>query len=287
MSRRVWRFRPAQIAAAPSTEDGMSSEEELRMRSEGVSHIRDIGLRLRLPNTLTATAAVFFHRFFMFQSFRVFDHATTAIACLLVAVKTADLPLPDGRRIKKRDLVLASNYALQCHLEKKKRVHKMPDNDLEALEHEVDIYERILLPTVGFDLNVTTPYSYLPVMAAHKQVQMYTARTLNTIMGGTLVLTHCPLLVALASMQYAIDKIKDAKVENKQDAEQPWWMAARDSLNGDFSEADFQEVVGLVSRQVEIEQAYGKESRVVVAGNGSADAARKRPRIATTNGTTS
>ena len=86
---RVWRFSDAQLSASPSARDGMTREEETRLRRAGAAHIMEtvrlvleaplrgvpesqrqsaaiIDGRARMP---TSAAFILFNRFYMRHSF--------------------------------------------------------------------------------------------------------------------------------------------------------------------------------------------------------------------------
>lgn len=60
-----WIFTEDEVNHAPSTEHGISPEEERTRRAKGVNFLSQAGLLLQLTPPTIGTAAVFFHRFFM------------------------------------------------------------------------------------------------------------------------------------------------------------------------------------------------------------------------------
>ncbi|CEH15589.1 CDK9 kinase-activating protein cyclin T [Ceraceosorus bombacis] len=60
-----WLFRPADMEHTPSAKAGMSQETERYLRAKGVGLIFRTGEGLRVGMNVMATAAIFFHRFFM------------------------------------------------------------------------------------------------------------------------------------------------------------------------------------------------------------------------------
>ncbi|MCP9264615.1 Cyclin-K [Dirofilaria immitis] len=85
---RDWLFTEQQLANTPSRRDGVDRIEEDKLRREGIKLIVEIGSGLKLqPNPTLATAAVYFHRFYMFHSFKEFQKHLTALGCLFLAGK--------------------------------------------------------------------------------------------------------------------------------------------------------------------------------------------------------
>ena len=69
------------IADSPSRIDGMQQEEEEALRKSGVKFIVELGVRLKLSQEAVASAAVFFHRFFLL---RRLAHSSSQSASLVV-----------------------------------------------------------------------------------------------------------------------------------------------------------------------------------------------------------
>ena len=57
-------------AKTPSRRDGLSADEEGRLRVSSVKFIELLAKDLRLNRLVVSTACVLFHRFFAFQSFK-------------------------------------------------------------------------------------------------------------------------------------------------------------------------------------------------------------------------
>lgn len=93
-----------------------------------------------------ATGVVFFHRFFMLQSFKQFDRWVVAAACLLLAGKVEETPK------KCKDILKVTHSLLNSQ-----QMAQFGSNPKE----ELLTHERILLQTIKFDLQLEHPYSYL------------------------------------------------------------------------------------------------------------------------------
>lgn len=62
----------------PSIQDGIDFETESRYRKEGARFIIDTGTKMGLRYDTMATGVVYFHRFYMFHSFKEFPRYVTA-----------------------------------------------------------------------------------------------------------------------------------------------------------------------------------------------------------------
>lgn len=69
----------------PSIQDGIDYETESRYRKEGARFIIDTGTKMGLRYDTMATGVVYFHRFYMFHSFKEFPRYVTA-CCWYVRV---------------------------------------------------------------------------------------------------------------------------------------------------------------------------------------------------------
>ena len=67
-----WFYEKKDLRTTPSLKDGISTEVESRYRREGARFIIDSGTKMGLRYDTCATGVVYFHRFYMFHSFRHF-----------------------------------------------------------------------------------------------------------------------------------------------------------------------------------------------------------------------
>jgi len=67
-----WLFTKSETRATPSIKDGVDPKQERANRLKGIQFIDKVGRILKLHQTTIATAAMFFHRFFMRQSMQRF-----------------------------------------------------------------------------------------------------------------------------------------------------------------------------------------------------------------------
>jgi hypothetical protein len=188
-----WFYDKKDLVNTPSAKDGISAETEAWYRKEGAKHIIDAGNKLGLRFDTCATGVVYFHRFYMFHSFKEFHRLVTAACCLFLAGKVEETPKKCKDIIKTfRSMLSDSQFA---HFG-------------EDPKEEVMTLERILLQTIKFDLMVEHPYAYLLKFAKlikgdktkiQKMVQM--AWTfINDSLCTTLCLQWEPEIIAVAVM---------------------------------------------------------------------------------------
>jgi len=67
-----WYYEKKELRNTPSIQDGIDYETECRYRKEGARFIIDTGTKMDLGYNTMATGVVYFHRFYMFHSFRSF-----------------------------------------------------------------------------------------------------------------------------------------------------------------------------------------------------------------------
>lgn len=67
-----WYYEKKELRNTPSIQDGIDYETECRYRKEGARFIIDVGSKLELGYNTMATGVVYFHRFYMFHSFKTF-----------------------------------------------------------------------------------------------------------------------------------------------------------------------------------------------------------------------
>ncbi|XP_072314362.1 cyclin-K-like [Eucyclogobius newberryi] len=141
-----WYWDKKDLAHSPSQSEGLDPATEARYRREGARFIFDVGTRLGLHYETLATGIVYFHRFYMFHSFKQFPRYVTGACCLFLAGKVEETPK------KCKDIIKTARSLL---------------NDVQFAQfgddpkEEVMVLERILLQTIKFDLQVEHPYQFL------------------------------------------------------------------------------------------------------------------------------
>lgn len=197
-----WLFREEQLLLTPSMKDGLTNTQEVGLRVDGAKFIKSLGTVFQLHYNTIATATVFFHRFYMFYSFRLFPIHPTAATCLFLAGKAEETPK------KSNDIVRHARSILS-------------DADFAAFgpdpKEEILTLERILLQTLRFDLEVEHPYDYLIKYVkqitvskegqtedeAHKGLLQAAWTFLNDSCCTTVCLRYEPEIVAIAMILMA------------------------------------------------------------------------------------
>lgn len=141
-----WYYDKKDLRSTVSIRDGVEYETERRYRKEGARFIMQCGLAMGLGHNTSATGVVYFHRFYMFHSFKTFPRYVTACCCLFLAGKVEETPK------KCMDIIKTARSLL-------------PDSKFKSFgddpKEEVMVLERILLQTIKFDLQVEHPYNFL------------------------------------------------------------------------------------------------------------------------------
>lgn len=134
-----WYYDKKDLRQTPSIKDGIDFETERRYRKEGARFIMQTGTAMGLGHNTLATGIVYFHRFYMFHSFRTFPRYVTACCCLFLAGKVEETPK------KCKDIIKTAKSLLS-----QQKFLSFGDDPKE----EVMTLERILLQTIKFDLQV-------------------------------------------------------------------------------------------------------------------------------------
>ncbi|PYI05948.1 cyclin-like protein [Aspergillus sclerotiicarbonarius CBS 121057] len=153
-----WYFTDEELTRTPSQLDGMAMEAEHMSRSKGVNFISQVGIMLKLPQLTLATAAVYFHRFYMRHSMvdlpqRPGIHPyTTAAAALFLATKVEE----NVRRMK--ELVVAC-----CRVGQKQPNMVVDEQSKEfwRWRDTILVHEDVVLEALCFDLQLEQPYRIL------------------------------------------------------------------------------------------------------------------------------
>ncbi|XP_074650522.1 uncharacterized protein LOC141905533 isoform X2 [Tubulanus polymorphus] len=141
-----WYYEKKDLRYTPSYKDNIDPETEARYRKEGARFIIDCGTKLGLRYDACSTGVVYFHRFYMFHSFKNFHRYVTGACCLFLAGKVEETPK------KCKDIIRTASSMLT------REQFAVFGNDPKE---EVMTLERILLQTIKFDLQVSHPYHYL------------------------------------------------------------------------------------------------------------------------------
>lgn len=213
-----WYYEKKDLKNTPSKLDGIDFETERRYRKEGARFIMAMGQTLQLGHNTVATGVVYFHRFYMFHSFKTFPRYVTACCCLFLAGKVEETPK------KCKDIIKVAKQLLND--EKFASFGEDPKEEVMTLE-------RILLQTIKFDLQVEHPYSFLVKYAKclkgdsaklQKMVQM-AWNFVNDSLSTTVCLQWEPEIIAVALI-YLASKLSKFTVGDwigKQPEHLKWW----------------------------------------------------------------
>jgi len=238
-----WYYEKKELKNTPSYLAGLDYETETRYRREGARFIQEVGKTLGLRHDTMATAAVYFHRFYMFHSFQEFPRYVSATCTLFLAGKAEETPK------KCRDLI--------------KTVRTLTnDNQFSTFgadpREEVMTLERVLLQTIKFDLQVDHPYSSLLKYAKclkgdkpklQKMVQM-SWTFVNDSLCTTLCLQWEPEVIAIALMYLAakLSKFEVKDWKNRLPDHKYWWDQYVKDLETEVLEDICHQVLDLYSQ---------------------------------------
>ncbi|XP_068633987.1 cyclin-K [Battus philenor] len=241
-----WYYDKKDLQNTPSFCDGISNETENRYRKEGARFIIDTGSKMDLGYNTVATGVVYFHRFYMFHSFKTFPRYITACCCLFLAGKVEETPK------KCKDIIKVAKSLL---------TDQKFSTFGEDPKEEVMTLERILLQTIKFDLQVEHPYGYLLKYAKclkgdrtklQKMVQM--AWTfVNDSLCTTLCLQWEPEVIAVALMFLAgkLSKFEVVDWNGRMPKHNAWWDMFVEDITMDLLEDICHQVLDLYSPQTQ------------------------------------
>lgn len=259
-----WYYNKKALRKTPSFLDGISVEKEQRYRREGARFIINVGTKMGLRYDTMATGVVYFHRFYMFHSFKTFPRFITACCCLFLAGKVEETPK------KCKDIIKTARSFL---------TEKQYLSFGEDPKEEVMTMERILLQTIKFDLQVSHPYGFLLKYAKclkgdkgklQKMVQM--AWTfINDSLCTTLCLQWEPEVVAIALIYLAgkLSKFEVTDWVGRTSRHSRWWEVYVEDISLELLEDICHQVLDLYSTPIpNTPQDSPPESPVLVVKSG-------------------
>ncbi|KAI6238068.1 hypothetical protein M3Y99_00734100 [Aphelenchoides fujianensis] len=194
-----WLFELHEIENTPSRRAGISDADEEKARKDSVMMIYELSRELKLAiHGPGASACVYFHRFYMFHSMREYPTRIAVLGCLFLAGKVEETPK------KCKDLVAAAQS-------------KFPDVYANATPQDVMNFEKVLLHTLRFDLQVEQPYNhlieYLKIFHIEdreikREVGTKAWTFINDSYSTTLCLMWYPEIIAMAMLQMALSMVK-------------------------------------------------------------------------------
>lgn len=228
-----WIFDAGDLDFTPSNKDGITKAQESQFRVAGARFIQILGNEeLKLHYSTVATGAVFFQRFYMYYSFKIFPVYPMAATCLFLAGKVEETPKKSNDIIKFSRTILSEEHFAQFGSDPKE---------------EILTLERILLQTLRFDLEVEHPYEHLIRYvkqskftqagqtndSIHKVILQSAWTLLNDSCCTTICLQYEPEIVAIASI-FLSCKTANAEItdwDNRKQEHQNWWDVYVDNLD--------------------------------------------------------
>ncbi|KAJ0242558.1 Cyclin-T1-4 [Hirschfeldia incana] len=215
-----WYFGRKEIEEnSPSRLDGIDLKKETYLRKSYCTFLQDLGMRLKVPQVTIATAIIFCHRFFFRQSHAKNDRRTIATLCLFLAGKVEETPRPLNN-------VIFVSYEI---INKKDPGAAQKIKQKEVYEQQKELIlngEKIVLSTLGFDLNVLHPYKPLvEAIKKFKVAQNALAQVawnfVNDGLRTSLCLQFQPHHIAAGAIFLAA---KFLKVKLPSDGDKVWWQ---------------------------------------------------------------
>lgn len=215
-----WYFSRKEIEEnSPSRRDGIDLKKETYLRKSYCTFLQDLGMRLKVPQVTIATAIMFCHRFFLRQSHAKNDRRTVATVCMFLAGKVEETPRP------LKDVILVSYEII--HKKDPEAIQRIKQKEVYEQQKELTLIgERVVLTTLGFDLNVHHPYK--PLVEAIKKfkvaVNALAQVAWNFVNDGlrtSLCLQFKPHHIAAGAIFLAA---KFLKVKLPSDGEKVWWQ---------------------------------------------------------------
>ncbi|CAO2036258.1 unnamed protein product [Urochloa humidicola] len=215
-----WYFNRKEIEEnSLSRRDGIDLKKESYLRKSYCTFLQDLGMRLKVPQVTIATAIVFCHRFFLRQSHAKNDRRTIATVCMFLAGKVEETPRP------LKDVILLSYEII--HKKDPAAVQRIKQKEVYEQQKELILLgERVVLVTLGFDLNVHHPYKPLvEAIKKFKVAQNALAQVawnfVNDGLRTSLCLQFKPHHIAAGAIFLAA---KFLKVKLPSDGEKVWWQ---------------------------------------------------------------
>ncbi|KAL0357927.1 UNVERIFIED_CONTAM: Cyclin-T1-3 [Sesamum calycinum] len=171
------------------------------------------------PQVTIATAIIFCHRFFLRQSHAKNDRRTIATVCMFLAGKVEETPRP------LKDVILVSYEII--HKKDPAAVQRIKQKEVYEQQKELILLgERVVLTTLGFDLNLHHPYKPLvEAIKKFKVAQNALAQVawnfVNDGLRTSLCLQFKPHHIAAGAIFLAA---KFLKVKLPSDGEKVWWQ---------------------------------------------------------------
>ncbi|ESQ38897.1 hypothetical protein EUTSA_v10001866mg [Eutrema salsugineum] len=215
MVKTCWYYTKEEIEKnSPSRLDGIDLKQETFQRWSYSTFLQELGQRLNNPQISIATSIILCQQFFTRQSLAKNDPKTISIICMFIAGKVEGSPRQVGD-------VIAVAYRVLNDKEPSREVY-------ERLKETVLTGEKLVLSTLGFDLEIEHPYQ--PVMdwikrsvKVERDADILSQAALNFLNDGlriSLCLQFRPSQIAAAAIYLGSSF---AKVKLPCDGDKVWW----------------------------------------------------------------
>lgn len=242
-------FTPYELENTPSRVDGITAADEKKLRGKTVFLIETLckyknfswaNKSSLLPQ---ASACMYFHRFYQYQSFRKHDRQVVAVACLFLACKVEE----DPKRIKD---MITGYFDIKKLLNPD--VPQVTDEQKMEMLEKVLIAERVILQTLAFDLRIVHPIEKLfekwkfvikYLTAENKAVVKQSAtRFLTDCYRTTIPIQYTQKDIAVSCLFLSTLELGEPPLASKVEGEMTWL----DLFDSDISDEKLNEVCNLI-----------------------------------------
>jgi len=149
-------YLPYEILS-PSELEGMSRNDEDKIRSFTIEMIQEAGILLKLPQNCILTGMLIYNRFYYKQSYQNFEPISIATSSLCIATKVEEV----FRKI--RDLISVFYWLLKKKERDESKILDVTSDLYQQLKSNVITMEHHILKELGFDLYklIDHPHSFL------------------------------------------------------------------------------------------------------------------------------
>lgn len=242
-------FTAHEIENTPSRLDGITVAEEKKLRGMTVSLIeslckyKDFHWATNNNYLPQASACMYFHRFYQYQSFKKHDRQVVAVACVFLACKVEE----DPKRIKE---MITAYFEIKKILNS--NLPQTTDEQKMEMLDKVLITERIILQTLAFDLRIVHPIeklyekwkSILKYLNAENKlfVKKSAIRFLTECYRTTIPIQYTQRDIAVSSLFLSTIELGESPLVTKAEGEMTWL----DLFDSDISEEKLNEICNLI-----------------------------------------
>ncbi|KAJ1898479.1 hypothetical protein LPJ66_002715 [Kickxella alabastrina] len=219
LSLRNPLLTPEQISESPSQRQGMLLELETYLRAYGCHLIDAVGIILRVPQVVMASAQIMFQRFYYLAAFQDFSLRGTVLGTLFLACKVEENPQTIRNIINSLDIVISRDRGYP------EVVTDGYDAEFYDLKNEMVISEMQILRKLGFNVQVELPYGLLVnylrslELTEHPSVPQLAWNYLNDLLRTPVYVCFQPETIACGAIYLAAHESQVRLPESP-----PWWV---------------------------------------------------------------